>query len=59
MVSEEEDEVVVFSKEFNKNVKYVVLMDLFDGFFNIDVNVLVGIIFLIYCCVLLVGILLM
>lgn len=32
-------------------------MDFLDGFFNIDVNVFVGMIFFIYCCVMFVGML--
>lgn len=48
MASEEEDEAVAFSKELNKNAKYVVLMDPLDGSSNIDVNVSVGTIFSIY-----------
>lgn len=39
----------------NLDGKYVVLMDFLDGFFNIDVNVFVGIIFFVYYWVLLVG----
>ncbi|MBF9001705.1 MULTISPECIES: class 1 fructose-bisphosphatase [Vibrio] len=46
--SEEEDEAIVFSKELNRNAKYVVLMDPLDGSSNIDVNVSVGTIFTIY-----------
>ncbi|MFO4659417.1 class 1 fructose-bisphosphatase [Vibrio cholerae] len=48
VASEEEDEAVAFSKELNKNAKYVVLMDPLDGSSNIDVNVSVGTIFSIY-----------
>lgn len=48
VASEEEDEAVAFSKELNKNAKYVVLMDPLDGSTNIDVNVSVGTIFSIY-----------
>lgn len=57
IVFEEEDEIVVF--EGCEHVKYVVLMDFLDGLFNIDVNVFVGIIFFIYCCVMFVGMLVM
>ena len=46
--SEEDNEVVIFNKEMNKNGKYVVLMDPLDGSSNIDVNVCVGTIFSIY-----------
>ena len=48
VASEAEDEAVAFSKELNKNAKYVVLMDPLDGSSNIDVNVSVGTIFSIY-----------
>ncbi|MGF1728678.1 class 1 fructose-bisphosphatase [Photobacterium kasasachensis] len=48
IASEEEDEVVVFSKEQNRNAKYVVLIDPLDGSSNIDVNASVGTIFSIY-----------
>ncbi|CAM3835237.1 Fructose-1,6-bisphosphatase class 1 [Vibrio aerogenes CECT 7868] len=48
VASEEEDEVVLFNKDLNKNAKYVVLMDPLDGSSNIDVNVSVGTIFSIY-----------
>ncbi|EGU30181.1 class 1 fructose-bisphosphatase [Vibrio scophthalmi] len=48
VASEEEDQAVAFSKELNKNAKYVVLMDPLDGSSNIDVNVSVGTIFSIY-----------
>ncbi len=48
VASEEEDEAVAFSKELNKNAKYVVLMDPLDGSSNIEVNVSVGPIFSIY-----------
>ncbi|EQB9037910.1 class 1 fructose-bisphosphatase [Vibrio cholerae] len=48
VASEEEDEAVAFSKDLNKNAKYVVLMDPLDGSSNIDVNVSVGTIFSIY-----------
>lgn len=48
VLSEEEDEAVIFNKQLNKNAKYVVLMDPLDGSSNIDVNVSVGTIFSIY-----------
>ncbi len=48
IASEEEDDVVVFSKEQNRNAKYVVLIDPLDGSSNIDVNASVGTIFSIY-----------
>jgi len=48
IASEEEDEVVAFSKEQNRNAKYVVLIDPLDGSSNIDVNASVGTIFSIY-----------
>jgi fructose-1,6-bisphosphatase I len=48
VASEEEDEVVLFNRDLNKNAKYVVLMDPLDGSSNIDVNVSVGTIFSIY-----------
>ncbi|MGF1760709.1 class 1 fructose-bisphosphatase [Photobacterium sagamiensis] len=48
VASEEDDEAVVFSKELNRNAKYVVLIDPLDGSSNIDVNVSVGTIFSIY-----------
>jgi fructose-1,6-bisphosphatase I len=48
VASEEEDEMVIFNKDLNKNAKYVVLMDPLDGSSNIDVNVSVGTIFSIY-----------
>lgn len=46
--SEEEQEVILFNKDLNKNSKYVVLIDPLDGSSNIDVNVCVGTIFSIY-----------
>lgn len=49
IASEEEDDfIVVNSKDYNHQNKYVVLMDPLDGSSNIDVNVSVGTIFSIY-----------
>jgi fructose-1,6-bisphosphatase I len=49
IASEEEDDfIVVNSKDHNHQNKYVVLMDPLDGSSNIDVNVSVGTIFSIY-----------
>ncbi|WP_275724450.1 class 1 fructose-bisphosphatase [Vibrio furnissii] len=48
VASEEEDDVVIFSKQLNTNAKYVVLIDPLDGSSNIDVNVSVGTVFSIY-----------
>lgn len=46
LVLEEEEEVIYFKDV--KDVCYVVVCDLIDGFFNFDVGVFVGIIFVIY-----------
>lgn len=43
IVFEEEDFIVVG----NLNVNYIVVFDLFDGLLNIDINLFVGMIFLI------------
>lgn len=48
VVFEENEEFIFFFVLEFKLVKYVVVFDLLDGFFNIDVNVFVGIIFGIY-----------
>lgn len=46
--SEENEELIKFSEEKQRNGKYVVLMDPLDGSSNIDVNVSIGTIFSIY-----------
>jgi fructose-1,6-bisphosphatase I len=48
IVSEEEDEIVVFDDELSLEGKYVICMDPLDGSLNVDVNVSVGTIFSIY-----------
>ncbi|WED23691.1 class 1 fructose-bisphosphatase [Vibrio sp. JC009] len=48
IASEEEEQVVLFDGELNKNAKYVVLLDPLDGSSNIDVNASVGTIFSVY-----------
>lgn len=50
MVLEELEDIIFINFVVFKVFKYVVVFDLLDGFFNIDVNVFVGIIFGIYCC---------
>ncbi len=47
-IASEEECIVIFKGEKEKNAKYVVLMDPLDGSSNIDVNVSVGTIFSIY-----------
>lgn len=58
-VFEEDDIFILFDIECFCNVKYILMIDLFDGLLNIDVNVFVGMIFFIYKCVLLIGIFVM
>lgn len=48
IASEEEEQVVAFEEDLNRNAKYVVLIDPLDGSSNIDVNASVGTIFSIY-----------
>ncbi len=48
VATEENAEVVIFSRQLCKDAKYVVCMDPLDGSSNIDVNVSVGTIFSIY-----------
>lgn len=48
MVSEENDDIIVFDDPKNNQSKYVVLMDPLDGSANIDVNMPIGTIFSIY-----------
>lgn len=48
IVSEEENEIVVFEDDLSLDGKYVICMDPLDGSMNIDVNVSVGTIFSIY-----------
>jgi len=48
IASEEEEGIVIFKGEKEKNAKYIVLMDPLDGSSNIDVNVSFGTIFSIY-----------
>lgn len=55
IVFEEKEELVLIGKN---DVKYVIVMDLLDGFFNIEVNVLIGIVFGIYCWKIEIGMLL-
>lgn len=58
IVSEEEDDfIIIKGRSGNNDNKYVVFIDFLDGFLNIDVNVLVGIIFFIYCWIIFEGIL--
>lgn len=46
--SEENDDIIVFDDEVSNKSKYVLLMDPLDGSGNIDVNVSIGTIFIIY-----------
>lgn len=48
MVSEENEDIIVFDDAKNNQSKYVVLMDPLDGSGNIDVNMPIGTIFSIY-----------
>lgn len=48
MVSEENDDIIIFDDVKNNQSKYVVLMDPLDGSGNIDVNMPIGTIFSIY-----------
>ena len=48
VASEENQNIVTFDSEFEKDGKYVVTMDPLDGSSNIDVNVSIGTIFSIY-----------
>lgn len=48
MATEENDDIILFNKEWCHNSKYLVCMDPLDGSSNIDVNVSVGTIFSIY-----------
>ncbi|ANI88578.1 fructose-bisphosphatase [Arachidicoccus ginsenosidimutans] len=48
MVSEENEDIIVFDDAKNNQSKYVVLMDPLDGSANIDVNMPIGTIFSIY-----------
>ncbi len=48
IISEENDDVVLFDDETTKNAKYIVAIDPLDGSSNIEVNVPIGTIFAIY-----------
>ncbi|HOI33024.1 MAG: class 1 fructose-bisphosphatase [Bacteroidales bacterium] len=48
IISEENDDVVVFDDETTRNAKYIVALDPLDGSSNIEVNVPIGTIFAIY-----------
>ncbi|MDP2236828.1 MAG: class 1 fructose-bisphosphatase [Bacteroidales bacterium] len=48
IVSEENDEVVVFDEKITENAKYIVAIDPLDGSSNIEVNVPIGTIFAVY-----------
>ena len=48
ITSEENEEVVDISNDFNQDAKYVICIDPLDGSSNIDVNVSIGTIFSIY-----------
>ncbi|HMM11143.1 MAG TPA: class 1 fructose-bisphosphatase [Bacteroidales bacterium] len=48
IISEENDEVVVFDETTTRNAKYIVAIDPLDGSSNIEVNVPIGTIFAIY-----------
>ncbi|MDN5350946.1 MAG: fructose,6-bisphosphatase, partial [Bacteroidales bacterium] len=48
IISEENDDVVIFDDETTRNAKYIVALDPLDGSSNIEVNVPIGTIFAIY-----------
>jgi fructose-1,6-bisphosphatase I len=48
MVTEEEEDVVVFEGDLSREGKYIICMDPLDGSSNIDVNVSIGTVFSIY-----------
>ncbi|MDD4086803.1 MAG: class 1 fructose-bisphosphatase [Bacteroidales bacterium] len=48
IISEENEDVVVFDDETTRNAKYIVALDPLDGSSNIEVNVPIGTIFAIY-----------
>ncbi len=48
IISEENDDVIVFDDKTTKNAKYIVALDPLDGSSNIEVNVSIGTIFAIY-----------
>lgn len=48
IISEENDEIVVFDDATTENAKYIVALDPLDGSSNIEVNVPIGTIFAIY-----------
>jgi fructose-1,6-bisphosphatase I len=48
VVSEEEDEAIIFDNELSNQGKYVVAIDPLDGSSNIEVNVSIGTVFAIY-----------
>lgn len=48
VVSEENQDIIVFEKEMCRDAKYIICMDPLDGSSNIDVNVSIGTIFSIY-----------
>ncbi len=48
IISEENDDVIVFDESITKNAKYIVALDPLDGSSNIEVNVSIGTIFAIY-----------
>jgi fructose-1,6-bisphosphatase I len=48
IISEENDDVIVFDDKTTQNAKYIVALDPLDGSSNIEVNVSIGTIFAIY-----------
>lgn len=48
IISEENEDVVVFDEKITENAKYIVAIDPLDGSSNIEVNVSIGTIFAIY-----------
>ncbi len=48
IISEENDDVIVFDEQTTENAKYIVALDPLDGSSNIEVNVSIGTIFAIY-----------
>ncbi|CAL1329337.1 class 1 fructose-bisphosphatase [Candidatus Providencia siddallii] len=48
LVSEEEENIIIFDNDRAKKAKYIILIDPLDGSSNIDVNIPIGTIFSIY-----------
>ena len=48
IISEEDEEVVIFDNETSKKGKYIIAIDPLDGSSNIEVNVSIGTVFAIY-----------